>query len=221
MSRNRNPMLSRIFLAVIILAASGTAALPIDETGFRPNGGSGGTRGENPVVGSLPCVVTPSLNEVFWKPLGLPKPYRELEHVPPIFGMIGPPEFDGAIIDAHGTPYGGLNYEEAWTCFALAAKGTVYFSRYALEADDPMIEIWQYVPEDYVGGTLTVQESSGTRTIAITDNLVDLPVDEILSAPGAGTARLSLTPKPGKLAWGDKVVIVSFNDLVVEVRYQP
>lgn len=167
-------------------------------------GGSGGLaggnsvdRGDNPVVGSLPCLVDPRLLDIFWVPLGRPKPSASiLLGIQPTLGLLGPTEFTGVLVDAYGSGVGFIDRRSGWSVLGLQSFAQVTFDRAAVAAG--AIDLWQYVPVGYLGGSVSEVSFLGAVDRPILSQDVQLPLVTYAAHPNqAGLVHYTISPPSG------------------------
>lgn len=210
-------------LWVIVVALALAAALATGPAVVWASGGggwaSGGGRGENPVVGSLPCVVRAFLNSMFWVPLGYGGPTGgDPGSTPATLGFIGPPDLGGSVLDANGTPYGMVNFATGWTCVGLTNEGYLLLLRPPVASGQ--VVVWEWVPVGYVGGTVTVEDALGTSSYPIAAQAFPLPVQGVAVGAGTPWATVTIAPPAQNSALGNRVVRVSTTAATIQVRYQ-
>lgn len=188
---------------------------------FSSGANSGGdNRGDNPVVGSLPCKINKTtLEGRFWMGLGLGPPGGvDLSGVPATFGMTGPPDLAGAVIDAGGTPYGEINACSGWTCFALSTNAFAVLSRAAVTSG--LVTTWEWVPPGYVGGRYVIERPSGTSVVPISTQQFPLSLVEIAAAVGNPSATVTIYPNAQNQALGTRTLRISTSGPTIRVQQQ-
>jgi len=177
-------------------------------------------RGDNPVVGSLPCVVDLRLDDLFWLPNGLPAPPPgALVGVPPIIGFTGTKEMAGVLLGAQGEPYGIVDDFEQWSTLGLVNQASVTLDRGAASRDE--VSMWQYLPAGYLGGTLTFNLSGSITSQAIVSQLNPIQLREVAMLPGVvGAASMTFEPPIGSRL--DTIIVnMPFYQGAVNVQYLP
>lgn len=187
----------------------------------RSSGGTSGTgRGDNPVVGSLPCIVDPTgLDSRFWIPLGLPGPPSQVSSGLPMLGLIGPPMLGNSVLDAGGTPYGWVNRQTGWTAFGLTQTGYATVSRVTVATS--AVVAWQWVPTGYLGGKVIVQGPSGTTGFPIATQSFPLSLAELALLAGNPSATVTIEPPAANAALGKRIIRISTTPGAVRVQYEP
>ncbi|HEX9794947.1 MAG TPA: hypothetical protein VGC54_13275 [Planctomycetota bacterium] len=150
-----------------------------------------GDRGGPVVVGGLPCMVEPALNDMFWAALGGPDVGSQSGWVHTA-ALIGPPDMAGVLLDAWGTPYGRVNARTGYRAFGLVHEGTMVLSRSAMKIG--VAELWYWVPAEYFGGDLVVQSSMSTTTYPIISNAFPVPIRGIAQMPGLAVGNVTVLP---------------------------
>ncbi|KAA3612924.1 MAG: hypothetical protein DWQ01_04260 [Planctomycetota bacterium] len=179
-------------------------------------------RGDDPLVGSLPCMVEPTdLDIMFWLPLGgVPQNQNLIQNPIATLGFIGQNELDGVLLDANGNPFGRINEGSGWTCFGMVQGGDVILDRTACANLDD-VALWQWVPDVFLGGQLTYVGAQGTTEYPIVTQYLPLPLAEVaLQAEGTG-ASVILTPNPQNLDLGTLQIDFDVTLSTVVVTYQP
>jgi len=176
---------------------SGLVAVPPLLGGGGLNGGSSFDRGDNPVVGSLPCMVDPDLLDMFWLPFEAPKPPpSELVGFPAVLGVIGTPELEDELVDAYGSGNGFVERRHRWACLGLVEDAVVILDRDLVAQGST--ELWQYLPVGYVGGNIHISTSSGVEDHPIVGQDVPIPLQAYAAFPEVfSLITLTLTPPAG------------------------
>lgn len=149
------------------MLAVGTASGDTQEPG--ESGSNSGDHGDNPVVGSLPIEVDPELDLMFSgsgriSGVGLA----------PIMGILGGSRIEDQIADAGGVPLGRINRGTGFTILGLVNSGFAMIAREDGRTENLLLEQW--LPDEYIGGTITMTSNIGTFTEAIVSNRVELPL---------------------------------------------
>lgn len=213
--RTRDLLLGIVLAAVVALAvpplASGTGG------GF---GGSSFDRGDNPVVGSLPCIVDPALLDLFWVPFDRPQPDPFLlQASPPTLGLIGTPELAVELLDAYGSGFGYLDAEGGWRCLGLVDQATVVLDRWVVAGGTT--DLWQFLPSGYLGGNLRIDTGSSVVNRPILAQDIPIALQTYASYPDAvGQVRLTFSPPAGS-ALTPRTVEVDLQGGLLLVRYRP
>ena len=152
-----------------------TSPMLVSQQGGARNGGTG-DHGDNPVVGSLPCAIDPDLDLIFGG-------NAEAIIAPqPILGMVGGVNLSNQILDADGTPYGQVNRGSGFTIMGLVNDGFISVSR--SDAAKAFMLLEQWLPDAYIGGTISMASTIGNPSRTINNNLIDLPMLMVAAAPG-------------------------------------
>lgn len=179
---------------------------------------SANDRGGPVVVGGLPCLVDPSLADMFWLPLGGSQPGPVLG-MPPVLGVVGPPDLDGVLVRAQGTPYGWIETNPGYRVLGLSNQGIVTLDRAACVAGTAVL--WQWVPDVYLGGTVTIHTALGNRSNAVTTSAFQLPLAEVAVQSGNSTGTVEIRPNPDNQGLGVLWVQITATGHTVQVQYQP
>jgi hypothetical protein len=152
-----------------------TSSALVSQQGDSHNGGTG-DHGDNPVVGSLPCAIDPDLDLIFGgNGTALIAPQ-------PILGMVGGINLSDQIHNADGTPNGLVNRGSGFTTMALVNDGFITVSR--ADASKAFMLLQQWLPDAYIGGTISMASTIGNPSRTISNNVIDLPLLMIAAAPG-------------------------------------
>jgi hypothetical protein len=146
-----------------------------------------GDHGDNPVVGSLPCYVEPELDLMFGGNAA------SAMFPVPTLAMVGSTDLSNQIFDADGVPYGLVNRGGLgmFTILGLENPGTITVSR--SDAAKAYMQLRQWVPDAYIGGSITMVSSIGNPSRMVIGNNVDLPITMIAGAPGPlADARITI-----------------------------
>jgi hypothetical protein len=133
------------------------------------SGSNSGDHGDNPVVGSLPIEVDPDLDLMF-------SGTGQCSGVAPnpILGFVGEGSIEALISDAGGVPLGRVNCGTGFSIFGLVNSGFAMIARDDGRRGKLFLEQW--LPDEYIGGTITMTSNIGTFTEPITSNRVELPL---------------------------------------------
>ncbi|MDP6849509.1 MAG: hypothetical protein QGH51_04240 [Planctomycetota bacterium] len=210
---------SRILLATLglTLAVGLVPMLPAVWDGI---GGSAG-RGDNPVVGSLPCVVDPRLDDLFWIPNGFPEPPAPfLSGLPPVAAVMGNTNLSGTLLGAAGQPYGFLDDYENWSHLGMVKRTVLTMDRASVAASQ--VAMWQFLPAGFIGGEVEFI-LDGTLTVTpIVGQLLPIQLMEIANLPvSVGTATITFLPNAANLSLSEIRVQVSFHNGTLNIQYQP
>jgi len=173
--KHAHALLLALFGGLAILAIAPFVATQ-EPDGFVNSGEGTSDGGDNPVVGSLPCAVDPTLDLKFYQSAN-----NAHAGVPvPVMGLIGA-SLDTQILDALGTPTGFVNRSGGYTIFGMVQNGTAIVSRANLR--NGVIDLAQWVPDSFLGGCVTSLGSLGSGKIDITGNVVTLPIMGVAASP--------------------------------------
>lgn len=202
------PALLAALLGGMFLLA--TTPLLISSQGSVENGGTG-DHGDNPVVGSLPCVINPDLDLMFGGG-------SSVASLVPVLGMLGGPDLSSQILDANGTPYGFVNRSGLYTAVGLAHDGFICVSR--SDARKAFMWLQQWLPNDYLGGTATLNSTVGNSSRSITANVVNLPLMLIAASPSPVSNGVVTIQSVNNVA-PDLVINISAVGNLLTVSYAP
>lgn len=133
------------------------------------SGSNSGEHGDNPVVGSLPVEIDPDL-DLMYTGSG-----RVTGAAPgPVLGIIGGDCIENLIADAGGVPLGRINRGTGFTILGLVNSGFAMIARDDGRREKLFLEQW--LPDEYIGGTITMTSNIGTFTETIVANRVELPL---------------------------------------------
>ncbi|NQU48732.1 MAG: hypothetical protein HQ519_08800 [Planctomycetes bacterium] len=154
-------------------------------------------RGENPVVGSLPCKVDPTLDLIFWDGRGLDDPGFAPAFYPATLGICSP-DIKSDVIDADGLPYGVLNDRWNWGAMGLQKEGYMLVPRFRVS--NGRISAWVWTPSAYIGGELCLQSGLANGKTTLHKNAAEIPISALAQMSPAGNAAtffyLKVTPPP-------------------------
>lgn len=156
-----------------------------------------GEHGDNPVVGSLPCEVAPELDVLFGGAPG------GTNYTQVTLGLLGGSDLDSRIVDASGVPNGMLNRASRFTVFGLKDNGVLTLKRQ--DAFKLLVLLQAWLPDHFLGGTVSMISTIGNHSREIQQNKIDLPLGSLAAAPGAVVdARITIEPREQDL---DSVVV--------------
>jgi hypothetical protein len=203
----------------LALATGLAAAPPLLGGGGGLNGGSV-DRGDNPVVGSLPCMVDPQLLDLFWVPFNRTKPGDYLlRSAPPVLGVIGSSELEYELLDAYGANYGFVDAEHEWACLGLVDQGTVVLDRWLVAGG--MTQLWQFLPPGYVGGNLRVAGPNGQVDKPILSNDTPIALANYAAMPEVSAiVELTFSP-PRHSSLAVRKVRISMQGGLLLIDYRP
>lgn len=152
-------------------------------------------RGENPVVGSLPCRIDPTLDLIFWEGQGLDDPGFMPAMYPATLGLCSD-DIESDVVDADGTPYGVLDDAYDWNSMGLQQAGYMLIPRY--RAASGKVTAWVWTPAGYMGGELCLQSSLVSGKTTLQQNAVEIPISALAQLAPSGHAAtpfyLTVTP---------------------------
>lgn len=204
-------------LALLMIAPTGTS-----QSGLSSNaeGGTEGSSegGDNPVVGSLPCVVDPTLDLKFFQGAN----NATAGPLAPVLGLVGS-QLCTEVETASGTPNGRVNRGGgAHTILGLTKSGTIVVGRDYLSSAGTSLSQW--VPDRFQGGTVTTTGSFGYSKTMIVGNLAHLPVGSMAASPAVvGDVWFTIQPPPapgGEASPPLLVHLVFFGNLAT-ISYMP
>jgi len=155
---------------------------------------------------------------MFWLPLGMPSG-NAVEGMPAVLGIIGPPNLKDVLISAQGTPYGWIETNPDYRVLGLSNVGTAVLDRVACASGT--VVLWQWVPEGYVGGRVTIHTALGSRSDGITGSAFPLPLLEVAIQPGTSVGTVEIAPNPDNPELDTLQVRLTANGFTVEVEYLP
>ena len=140
-----------------------------------------GDRGENPVVGSLPCLVNDNLDLIFWEGMHEPDPgFLPASH-PVTLGLCSD-DIRGDVIHADGEPFGLLNDRWDWRALGLTKRGRVTSESWKIA--NGSVTAWLWAPPGYHGGELCMSSSFGERAVRLGKDARELPAADIVQLAG-------------------------------------
>jgi len=174
-------------------------------------------RGENPVVGSLPCMVDDTLDLIFWEGNGSENPDLQPAIYPVTLGMCAT-DIRQSVLDADGLPYGRLNHRHQWRTLGLQNSGWALFDADSFASGE--VTTWFWAPQAYLGGELVMSTPFGSGTVTITPAARELPLSDIVNLSGNSVSVSSFEVRPP--AWSSAPVIqarVTSIGTVVKIEY--
>ena len=168
-------LLVALFGGLAILAIAPFVATQ-EPSGYADSGEGDIDGGDNHVVGSLPCVVDPTLDLKFFQ--GANSSHAGIPI--PVMGLIGG-ELETQVQDANGTPYGLVNRSSGYNIFGMSQNGTVVLSRVDLASG--FVALSQWVPDSFLGGSMLTSGSVGGGKVDILSNVVSLPISGVAASP--------------------------------------
>ncbi len=205
-----------------LLALLLTFATAVSGLAWGDLGSSGKGRGDNPVVGSLPCIADPRLDDLFWLPNGLPKPPTGFTAgLPPVFGLMSDSaEMEGILFNAAGDPFGYVDQAENWTNLGLVKRARVSLDRNQVGQGNG--SFWQFLPKGYLGGTLSVEMGGLTSTYPITTQLYPVSLTEFALSPfNMGRVTYTFSAPPASYSMADVTVDVLLFMGTLNIAYRP
>lgn len=204
-------------LALLMIAPTGTS-----QSGLSSNsegGTAGGSEGgDNPVVGSLPCVVDPTLDLKFFQNAN----NSTAGPLAPVLGLVGT-QLCTEVQTASGTPFGRVNRGGGvHTILGLTKSGTIVVGRDYLATAG--VALSQWVPDEFQGGTVTMTGSFGFSKTMIVSNLAALPVGGMAASPAVvGDVWFTIQPPsaPGGQASPPLRVHVVFFGNLATISFLP
>ncbi|KAA3608691.1 MAG: hypothetical protein DWQ01_11340 [Planctomycetota bacterium] len=176
-------------------------------------------RGDDPLVGSLPCMVDPQLMDKFHDAFGLPGlPSEDILDQRPTLGLTGLPGLSG-LSGLEGIPKGQVDWFEDWNVVGLVQEGQAYLDRGAALTGD--ITLWQWLPDGYLGGDLTIQGTMGKSHFPILANAQPLNLADLAALPEGSQSLFTFKPGPGNGALGSLAVEVMVTSSSVLVTFLP
>jgi hypothetical protein len=205
---------------VTTLALATLAALAPQAVGNKDGRFGNGDRGDNPVIGSLPCAAAPQMEWMFWEGLSNEESNTVSSGYLPVMAFTGN-DLQTCVLNAAGEPYGQVNRYETWDA-AGSSKACVFIvDRYAVI--DGRISLWQWLPREYRGGEVAVSSPFGDVWDVPGEHAYKIPLSRISDLSGAATTSsvFTFTPSGAFSSLSDLKITVGMNGEVVVVRYQP
>lgn len=172
-------------------------------------------RGENPVVGSLPCRIDPTLDLIFWEGQGLDNPGFMPAFYPATLGICST-DIENDVIDADGQPYGVLDDAYDWNSMGLQKDGYMLVPRYRVT--NGQISSWVWTPSGYIGGELCLQSGLVSGKTTLHQNAVEIPISALAQMSPTGHAAtvffLAVTPpasRPDLPEINYQIVVTAFG----------
>ena len=178
-------------------------------------------RGDNPVVGSLPCIVDSRLDDLFWIPNGFPEPpSRLLAGLPPVAAVMGNENLVGSLLGAAGAPYGILDDYEHWDHLGMVNRALLTMDRVSVASGQ--VSMWQFLPAGYIGGEMEFVLDGIITETPISGQLFPVQLSEIASLPSqVGTATVTFSPNVSNTSLSEIRVQVSFHNRILNIQYLP
>ncbi|MCH2100380.1 MAG: hypothetical protein MK209_00435 [Planctomycetes bacterium] len=181
--------------AQILLALSMVLGLSVGTVtsliGGEPQNGHG-DRGENPVVGSLPCMVDGNMDLLFWEGMGKPDPGFLPAAYPVNLGLCGY-DLREDIEDAIGLPYGRLDDRWDWRGLGLQEQARVIVPSWKFADGD--VTAWIWAPPEYLGGEICMTSSFGDGRVRIGREARSLPIDNLVRLSGGAVTIANFSVK--------------------------
>ncbi len=169
------------------------AALPVFDLAAAVHGEVAPNRGDNPVVGSLPCYEDDSLDLMFWRALGHSEPNVQVFAHRPTLGFVGSYDLGSRVVAADGTPFGIVNRNFGFDVFAVERQAVAEF--WLSDVASGEISMWQWLPREYFGAKLMIEGPNFQYEGAITAPSTKLPIQELLAAvPNMARTRVLIVP---------------------------
>jgi hypothetical protein len=185
----------RILAALAIAALAGGSFLVAsgELTASGPSASVGEGRGDNPVVGSLPCAVDEDeLGLKFFKWIG-GSMSGSIDFQLPTIAMVGGSDLENYIVDLNGTPDGLVNRTSGFTAVGSVQQMTLTADRSAATVQDYRVALW--LPDGLLGSDVEMTSTLGTFTWTASTNAFVLPVGMLASAPGPiQSGTITVTP---------------------------
>ncbi len=171
-------MKSPVRLLFLALALAAALAVPVQVwaggAGANGNEGDGDSGSQPPGTGSLPCEVDPTLVLKFFRALDLPNPGGLVQSPVPTIGAIVSEGRQDVVLDAWSESEGALDAWPDWRVFALEQSGGFVTTRAAVLSGD--LELWQWMPAQYVGGSMTVSGTLGVTNQPLAFCATEIPI---------------------------------------------
>lgn len=225
LSQNPTSKLQKKASALLLIALGGLALFTIapkgntqSPDGYRSNSEGGAEGGDNPVVGSLPCAVDPSLDLKFFHNAS----NATAGPLAPVLALVGN-QLASQVETASGTPFGHVNRGDGThTILGLSKSGTMVIRRSHLANASATLSQW--VPDSFRGGIVTGTGSFGFSKTVIVGNLAKLPLMGLAASPAlVGDMWFSIAPPPapgGQSLPPLRVHVVLVGDLFT-ISYMP
>lgn len=209
-------------LALVLSLAIATMASLAPQVfgGNRDDRWSNGDRGDNPVIGSLPCAAAPQMEWMFWEGLDNKNPGTSSSGYSPMLAMTGE-DLVADILTANGDPYGSVNRYENWTAVGSINYARFVLDRYAVHDED--IRVWHWVPNEYRGGLIEVFSPFGDASFESSADAFEVPVSMISDMSGVSTTSTGITfwPNGANAHLGRMKLQVDMINEVVVLTYIP
>ena len=210
---------TRVTTALLLAAGAGLVSLvsPRDLISQAALAATGDGRGDNPVVGSLPCVVDDDLDLKFFNWMGMQTPPPGfIQYYEPTLAFVGGSNLESYIVDAQGTPNGMVNASSNWTAIGSILQMQVVSDRVAATK---MFDVVIWVPDQFIGGGVQMSSTIGGSMHTLAGNTFSLPVAALAASPGlTESGMLTVTSADGSETCTVQVDVI--GPLVI-VDFQP
>ena len=209
--------LSMVALIATLLASSHLSA-------SSGGGGQGilgdNNRGDNPVVGSLPCRKDPYLEPMFWSALYDEDPPMDLFGFQPTLGFVGENLLED-ILAAAGDPEGRVDAWPNLNVFGVHKWASVFLSTEAVKKGQ--VGLWYWVPREYIGGTVSFVSTFGSGEAVISDQAFLLPLRAFASrcSSSFGVAKIVFHPPARSVGLDVREVLIAVAGITVNVQHLP
>ncbi|MBT3339875.1 MAG: hypothetical protein HN405_02945 [Planctomycetes bacterium] len=184
------------------------AALPVFDLTASTKDVINSDRGDNPVVGSLPCYEDDALDLMFWRGLGHSEPNIKVFAHRPTLGFLGSDDLSERILAANGMPFGIVNRDFGYSAFAVERQAVVEFWVADILRGD--VAVWQWLPREYFGARLLIAGPNFNLDTTITTSCIELPLRELLaSVPSLARTRLLIVPNAANVGVKPIEIIIS------------
>jgi len=213
-------LMERTLAALAVAALAGGLFLVAsgDLAASGPLASVGEGRGDNPVVGSLPCAVDEDeLGLKFFKWIG-GSMTGSIDYQLPTIAMVGGADLDNYIVDLNGTPDGLVNRASGFTAVGSVQQMSLVADRSAATVHDYRVVLW--LPDSLLGSAVEMNSTVGTFTWTASTNAFALPVGTLASAPGPIQSGTITVAPPGDSAVALQITIDVVAGMVL-VDFQP
>lgn len=203
-NRSRLIWIAVAILAGLALLTAGSTLWASGDSGSSAEGG-----GDNPVVGSLPCVVDPDMDLKFFKALGRSPSSGTIVRPRPTLALAGA-SLPRYVTNAWGNGGSVNRGGSSWSLLGLLQTGGMVTTRGAVLTG--AASVWNWLPPSYLGGRITMVSNIGSWNASVTEACQPLPAAWLCALPmqPAVDAVFTVTgPTPGVPVVKYRVTIVA------------
>lgn len=183
---------AQVILALVVVLGLSTGLTTSQLMGGERGSGNG-DRGENPVVGSLPCLIDDNLDLLFWEGMNEPQPGFQPYGYPVTLGLCSD-DLQDDVLDANGQPFGYLNDRWDWRALGLRHQAKIWIDSSAIASG--AFTGWLWAPKEYHGGEIEMSSPNGDRKVRIGRHAREMPLVDLVQVANGGVAIANFAIKP-------------------------